>query len=371
MERSLQRDELADTLRREAQVWTRFVWSNDADGERHVRVLEVSIGHPPPTWSEHEWQYAQAIFRARVEPGASIADWILGRGESKDAETLSWPANHSRRASGAVGQSEMLEWPVDEWRTSFTTQLNTVVGELVPSTGPAFRSFDLGVANHLGNAGRSNWSPSSPELVVRRQDRTARITSVVVGLQGELDGIVEGDDLNGATLEVSGELPGVAKKLGAAETQTFRFDSDLPPLPWLALHRDGLMLDQRRQLQRLPPGVSGEWGVTWEPEPLLEDDSPFTAEEQERIRIAIISVKVAVTAQLGAGPTTNALGEALDDIAEKTARMGRLELRKYVYGAFVDLVVRDVVTWDHVRVVFNLLRGAIGITGLQLPALPS
>jgi hypothetical protein len=368
MTTDLQREELAEMLRAEDRVWVREVWSIEPDGKQSIRFAEFSLRHPPPTWDEHAWEYRQALFLAKVSSGEQTAEWI-DRVQTDTPNDLAWPARFERRRSGETGRSEIVEWPVDEWRSPFAAQRNAVVGELVPGKGPTFRDFNLGVANLLGLIHRPGWSSPSPEFVVRRQDRRARITSVFVARTG-IEVKVEGGELAGAALEVAGESPGPSEELDGTSPQRVKFDAPVPAVPWVVLRRDGAVLDSRLQLERPHAGAVGEWGVTWEPEPEPADDSPFTVDEQQAISASIAAIKIQVAVSLP--PIQGAeMSAALDDMDRKSSRQGRLEWRKYVYGSLVDLGVRSVVTWPHVDFVFNLLRRGIAqLTGLELPALP-
>lgn len=363
--------ELTAKLSGERQVWVRYV----IDPGHEVRALEVSVHYEPPSWETRQWRYAQASFGAQTAPGPEVASWIAGKGETTSFpearfDGLAWPANHERRPSGFPGQNEILEWPVDEWRASFTTQLNTIAGELIPGTGPVFRSFDLAVANLLGLTQRPGWTPPSPQLVIRRQDRSARIASVFVGQAG-LDVTVEGDGLEGATLEVAGEVPGPTHSLGPEASQQHRFDTRLPDLAWLALHREGVLLDTRHRLERPPRGAEAEMGVTWEPEPDPADNSPFTLEEQEEIRRVITAVKFQLHLELGNHEDAARLGQILDR-ADESAKSGtgRIEWRERLYGALFDAALRDLITWPHFKLAFGLLRvGVRALTGFEIPAI--
>ena len=172
-----------------------------------------------------------------------------------------------------------------------------------------------------------------------------------------------------ATLEVAGEVPGPLRELGVADHQTLTFDEGLPAQPWVVLRRDGAVLDARLRLERPPPSVAGEWGVSWEPEPEPDDNRGFTEAEQRVITASITAIKIQVAIALPPGPAAE-ISAALDDIDATSSRMGRSEWRKYVNGSLIDLGVRGVVTADHVQFVFNLLRAGIAqLTGLELPAL--
>jgi hypothetical protein len=369
MYHDLQRDELAAMIKTEEQVWVREVWSIEENGEERIRFVEASLGHKPPTWIENDWRYEQAIFRARITPGAQLADWI-DRVHVDVPNDLSWPARFTRRRSGDLGPNETLNWPADEWRSPFAAQRNSVIGELVPGTGPTFRSFDLGVANHLGLVHRLGWALPSPEFVVRRQDRRARISSVFVG-SSAIEAVVEGDDLAGATLEVAGDLPGPFEDLDAMTPRKVTFESDLPPQPWLVLRRDGRMLDARRQLQRPPLGVEGEWGVTWEAPPDPTDNSPFSRDEQEHINTAILAIKFKIATELPPGPSLENLQALLDSANEKKTWLGRIDWRTCIIGSLIELLANHAVTEPHARLVWGLLRvGLAQLHGTVLPALP-
>jgi hypothetical protein len=371
MKPALSLDQMAGALSSEREVWVRYV----IDREEQVRALEISLGHAPPTWEPRDWSYAAAVFRALVASGGEAARWIAGEPVDSfpvaDFSPLVWPARWEHRSSGAPGASEALDWPVDEWRAPFNGQLNAIPAELIPGVGPIFRSFDLGVANLLGLVRRPGWTMPSPQLVLRSEDRSARIATVFVG-DTLIDVTVEGDRLEGSTLELAGEVPGVTHQLGPEWSQSVQFDRRLPEEhAWLGLHRDGELVDSRRQLERPSRGQASEAGVTFEPEPAEIDNSPFTDEERVFVRQALVAVKLELRMQIDNDTEADRLDAILDEAAEATKRLNRIDWKRCLYMSVVEAGMRGLVTWDHVKIALALLRAGVRqLTGIDFPALP-
>jgi hypothetical protein len=124
-------------------------------------------------------------------------------------------------------------------------------------------SFDLAAAAFFG-VRPVNRSFSGSELVVREQDRRARIDSVRVR-PTEVVLAVSGEGLSGLALTLGGETS--ARKQLRRGTREVRFPlaAGIPSGSWLALHRGHELLDRR--------GLDPTWGqadVEIEVDPLTE-----------------------------------------------------------------------------------------------------
>jgi hypothetical protein len=158
---------------------------------------------------------------------------------------LEGSAGVERRDSNFEGIYEKLPWPTREWNVYLRdTSRQPLHDELVAADAPAFINFDQAAAAFFGVARVPNRNFSGCELVVRQQDRRARIDSVRVR-PTELVVTVSGERLRGTALVLSGAL-GPSKPLSSRTSEVrLPTPAGLGPGAWLALHRDQELLDRR------------------------------------------------------------------------------------------------------------------------------
>jgi hypothetical protein len=150
-----------------------------------------------------------------------------------------------RRDSNFQGIYERLQWPTREWKVyAHNTSGQMLHDELVAVATPAFMNFDQAAAAFFGVPLKPNRNFSGRELVVRQQDRRARIDQVRVR-PTELVVDVSGEKLRGVSLTLSG-ADGPSRQLWP-RTRQVRLPSPggLGPGAWLALHCEGELLDRR------------------------------------------------------------------------------------------------------------------------------
>jgi hypothetical protein len=108
--------------------------------------------------------------------------------------------------------------------------------------------------------------------------------------------------------------------------------------------------------------------------PSTEDENtPFSATERAEITKQLAEVKAyAVKACDLSEGQMRVLGKHLDDLAEATGRMGRVDWRTLVYGALLGDIVQGVLPPEAVRsVLMMLLQSVAHLFGHPLPTLPS
>lgn len=263
---------LLHRLRAEQRVWVRVAANRPLD-EWHLSLLEITIGEPPADWKRQSWIYERAHFVAAAPSGATVARWLeRGRLRLKPiALTVTVADSHvqvERRQSRWTGIFEPLLWPSIEWRVHVQDAQNRQMlhDELVAADAPAFLSFDLAAAEFFGvTATPGGRSFSGCELVVREQDRRARIDSVHVR-STEVVIRVSGERLYGTLLTLGGR-DGKTKRLRAASTEArFPLVGRIPAGSWIALHRGQELLDRRG----LDPAWGGVADVERELDPLTE-----------------------------------------------------------------------------------------------------
>ena len=237
---------LADALQEEKTVWVRLAADRSENGWL-LRLLEITTGEPPPSWAPVRWTYPSALFAASARRGSTAATWLRERKIGLRGATI--PLNFhdtvicERRESGWDGRGfEPLRWPHQECRLT-GAQTNLPAAELVSDEAPSFVSFDVASACLL-SVPFTGWSISGREFVIRRQDRSGRLTNVRFDAV-ELTTDVEGEHLAGAVVEFAGNVPGPVKKLtGGSRRVRFPLPEGMPEGSWLLLRRGSQWLDR-------------------------------------------------------------------------------------------------------------------------------
>ena len=242
-------DSLVDCLVAQRYAWVRVAARRPDDRDWELALLEVTIGESPPCWCRQEWRYPSAVFIASRRAGATVARW-LGKGRIpllKDAVKvdLAGSVGVERRYSNFEGLYERLPWPTVEWDVHITgDSRQTVHDELVAADAPAFLNFDLAAAEFFAVSRVPNRNFVGCAIVVREQDRRARIDSVRVR-PTEVVVQVDGQQLGGASLTLGGS-DGTRKRLSPRSMQArLPVPAPLGEGAWLALHRDHELLDRR------------------------------------------------------------------------------------------------------------------------------
>jgi hypothetical protein len=239
---------LAELLTAQRRVWVR-VAASLPESAWQCSLLEVTVGEPPPSWRRQRWRYPRAVFIASKPVGATVARWLtrgrISLPSVSFALALEGSVGVERRDSSFEGIYEKLPWPTHEWQVHLRdTSRQMLHDELVAADTPAFINFDQAAAAFFGVVGVQNRNFSGREVLVRQQDRRARIDSVRVR-PTEVVVNVSGEHLRGACIALSG-ADGPSKKL-SPRTREVRLPAPagLGPGAWLALHRDQELLDRR------------------------------------------------------------------------------------------------------------------------------
>jgi hypothetical protein len=248
---------LAEYLRSQDRVWVRFAASLVEDAWQ-LALLEVITGESPLGWRRVRWSYEHATFIASSPAGATVAGWLERQRIALHSPTIKTPLEGSvsveRRESNFQGIYQKLPWPTREWEVHIPHSSGQVPhGELVAADTPAFMSFDQAAAAFFDVPLKPNRNFSGRAIVIREQDRCARIDRVRIN-PTEILVDVSGEQLAGVALTLSGAN-------GACRSLTRRTREVRLPVPGglsagalLALHRDRELLDRRI----LAPGMSSE-----------------------------------------------------------------------------------------------------------------
>ncbi|MFZ1925228.1 MAG: ATP-binding protein, partial [Solirubrobacteraceae bacterium] len=195
------------------------------------------------------WNYERAVFVASAPAGRTVAKWLARERIALPSPSIKLQLDGSvgvdRRYSRFQGIYQQLPWPTQEWTVYVRDSSGQMLhDELVAAGAPALITFDQAAAAFFGVPLKPNRNFSGREIVVRQQDRRARIDNVLV-CPTELLVEESGEQLRGTSLTLSG-VAGATRSL-SARTRQIRL-----PIPvglgagaWLALHRDRELLDRR------------------------------------------------------------------------------------------------------------------------------
>jgi hypothetical protein len=241
-------DEVIEHLKTQCRVWLR-VAAHRAEDDWQLSLLEVTLGAIPPGWGRTRWLYTRAVFLASAPAGRTVAGW-LERGRML-LPPLSVPldlpdgVHVERRPSQFNGIFQRLPWPTIEWNARPTGQPRQIpFEELVAADAPAFLSFEQAATTFFAVPTTPARNFSGREIVVREQDRQARIRTVRLR-PTEVVARVDGKALNGTRLTLGGDQA-PSRRL-SSRTREIRLPvaSGLAPGAWLALHRGQTLLDRR------------------------------------------------------------------------------------------------------------------------------
>jgi hypothetical protein len=240
---------LVEHLKAQPHVWLRLAASRP-EADWQLSLLEVTVGEPPPSWRRQRWLYPRAVFIVSAPAGKTVAGWLTRGRVSLRPLSLGLDLGDSayveRRDSRFAGIFDALPWPTHDWTANVQSQSRQVLHEeLVAADAPAFFSFDQAACAFFGLPPAPSRNFSGRELVVREQDRRARIDAVRVRSTETVIAVSGGDALGGMCLTLAGD--GAPRKRLSSRTREVRLPvpSGLGAGAWLALHRDHELLDRR------------------------------------------------------------------------------------------------------------------------------
>jgi hypothetical protein len=247
-------DEAIRHIRAESAVWVRMAAVLRDDGKWYARLVELTTGSAPPSWTLMEWNYSRALFAAVLETGASVAEWLPGGLVTLSCREIVLPQADStlrweRHQSRAPASLEALEWPSVETRIAFVDSQSEPNERLVSASGaPSFVNFHTAAARFFYLDGQPRGGSLPREVIYRHQDLRGRLASVHIA-DGEALVSVEGDDIAGMQVELAGDAPGptlpISGQRPGGETVAFSLPGGLPPGAWILLKNGSEWVDTR------------------------------------------------------------------------------------------------------------------------------
>ena len=251
--------ELVAVVRSQERIWVR-IGAALKDKTWTVLAFDAVALAQPPDWEERTWKYPGVVFGAFVENGQNIADWletgkvIFGNLEVALPDLPLENPNATIQAYGLAScQSSDSHMPLT-WPTTSYTLPRSGGGSYVPTEmliaegAPSFLSFLDAAAAFLGLAtGVTGVISQLPSSSIRIQDRTGRISSVVVH-PTKVEVHLEGETLAGLTLELAGQVLGPQVRLqDRARCQTVELltPDGLGAQAWVVLKTGATCVDRK------------------------------------------------------------------------------------------------------------------------------
>lgn len=279
-------DELVEHLRGQQRVWVRLAASRRDDAWQ-LALLEVTTGESPPGWHRQSWRYERAVFLATAPVGTTVAGWLEHQRIALRSLAIKLPLEGSvsveRRESNFRGIYQKLPWPTYEWTAQLPNSSGQMLhGELVAADTPAFMGFDQAAAAFFDVSPRLNRNFSGQEIVVRQQDRRARIDRLRVG-PTELIIDVSGGQLAGAALTLSGTSGACRSLMPRTRKVRLPVPGGLDAGALLALHRDRELLDRRILDPMRDEDIDVEIDATTRVEVLISNGERATVEFKRQL----------------------------------------------------------------------------------------
>jgi hypothetical protein len=216
---------------------------------RHISALLSA--EPPPGWREDDWQYESVAFVAVVTSGAMLARVTAGQsadlgGYQVPGLALNYQTRYSRLPSFAQSFGLMIPWPILENELTTGSNGSLPGGYLVSETAPTFTSAGAAFQAFFHDERSLSVRIDVPhfEVLVRKALKDAYL-GPVHSVASELVVEVNGTDVAGAVLELTGQSYGMSQPVDGPGIITLPLEDGLPQEPWVWLKRGTSWLDYR------------------------------------------------------------------------------------------------------------------------------
>jgi hypothetical protein len=239
--------------------------------------MEVTSGVAPLRWNSQRWEYDEAIFLSSKVPGANVVEWLRADTVTVDDVVINLPTVQQgqtsqwwQHSSGTTSEGyETLRWPFRSYQLAPQPLKNGPGSGSLIGNGPSFVRFAQATASFFGFSLGAGGSVDHMAPTFRLQDLSGRIAKVLLGAI-DVEIHVEGDCLDGATIELASDAPGPSGLLSSQSEQIVRFPlpSGLSPGAWVVLKRGSGWID--RKFINYPHTLSPDPGVEMVVEPMTE-----------------------------------------------------------------------------------------------------
>ena len=260
----------------EPMLWIRLAASR-VNEQWHETHLEITSGIPPPQWSARRWEYDEALFLSFESVGSTVETWLRAGGIDKEGVVIKLPGVpegnqvqwHRRSSRHSYSGFEALDWPMTSFQVASQPLASGPGSGSLIGNGPSFVRFAEAVASFFCFTLSPGGSVDHMAPTFQQQDLSGRIKKVRVG-PGEMEVGVEGQQLDGAIVELASSAPGPSRQLSGEGHQVVRFSipHGVPPGAWLVLKRGSRWLD--RKFINYPHTLNPDPGVEIVIEPMTE-----------------------------------------------------------------------------------------------------
>jgi len=286
-------EEVWNLVEAETRLWLR-VAAAQVNAEWHETQLEITSGVAPPRWLARAWDYDEAVFRSFEADGPTVAAWLRTGAITRDDVVIKLPvlpSGHTvqwnRRSSlQSYGGFETLSWPMTSYQFGQPLAQGRGSGAVI-GNGPSFVRFAEAVASFFGFALAPASSVDNMPPVFQRQDLSGRIVRVRLE-SAEVVVSLEGDDLDGAIVELASLSPGPSEELDSSREHTVRFPlpHGVPQGAWVVLKRGSEWVD--RKFINYPNTLNPDPGVEIAVEPMTEVMALVTGGEGPQVEFKSI-----------------------------------------------------------------------------------
>lgn len=269
-------EEVIALVETEPTAWIRLAAARVND-EWHETHLEVTSGVAPPRFTMRRWNYDEALFVSFEIDGSTVAAWLREGAVTNDdltvklptvpsGQTVQWYRRSSRQAYGGW---ENLDWPMTSYQLAGQPLAGGRGSGALIGDGPSFVRFAEAVASFFCFTLGPGGSVDSMSPTFQRQDLAGRISTVRLE-SAEVSASLEGQALEGMTVELASMEPGPSQILSAAQNEVVHFPlpGALPPGAWIVLKRGSEWID--RKFINYPNTLNPDPGVEIAVEPMTE-----------------------------------------------------------------------------------------------------
>jgi len=281
-------EETLALIEMEPEAWIRIATVLN-DGSWQVRAMEITSGVVPPGWQARNWAYPAAWFIAMTAPGTDVAGWFREGKVVVDEQEITLPSSEGspqirwdRMASNEQTWLEPSAWPSTEAELpSHGESQNEPRDPLLAEGAPTFITFYAAAASFFRFRRQPSSGMVNPIVVYRHIDRSGRIVRVRIA-DDKVEVEIEGDKIDGLTVELAGDEPGPSERVTAHGQPTTTVELPLhggpPSGAWVVLKSGTLWVDRRFLTHPYQRGA--DTGVEWVVEPLTRLEAFLAGRER-------------------------------------------------------------------------------------------
>ncbi len=268
--------DVIELVEAQATLWVR-VAAVRRDDQWNATHVEMTSGVVPESWKQSRWRYDEVVFLSCQISGIEGAAWLRSHeaeidgvnvrlAETLDDQLVQWEKLASMPKNRLFARAK---WPSTIYDLPLRLSASeTRFGSLIGG-GPSFISFREAVAAYFGFDLGPSVSIDYKTFVFQQADLRGRIAKVLIG-STDIEVHLEGDALDGMTVELASMVPGPTTELSHISPQVVRFalPHGLPTGAWVVLKKQSEWID--RKFINYPNALNADPGVEVVVEPTTE-----------------------------------------------------------------------------------------------------